>query len=318
MAEAGYHVDVIEKRNHIGGISFDYLNEIGLRIHKYGPHLFHTSNPIVFSFISRFTEYIEYKHKVKALLNDGRFVTVPVNSETLKILGKDNIVETLIRPYSEKMWAKSLEELDMQMILKRFPIRQDLNEFYFPDDEFQILPQNGYVSMFENMLDHKNISLHLNTSFDKSFQNDEFVFNSMSIDEFFDFDEGELSYRSLKFHNVENIKLHPLHNSLPSPTVNFTDNSPFTRVTEWSQFPNSSRNTITVLTYEEPCDFKITGERLYPVKDSKFLYDKYKSRINPKRMKFVGRLGKFSYIDMDDAIELAMTDVRQFLNDFAG
>ena len=164
LAAANYSVFIIDKRNHIGGNAFDFQNEHGIRVHKYGPHIFHTNAVDVFNWLSKFTEWIPYKHKVKAQLKDGRYVTLPVNKETSAIVGKENVISTFIRPYSEKMWGMKLEELDPN-ILNRVPIRDDLNEFYFPNDEFQVMPKDGYIEIFKNILDHQNIKVTLNSSF---------------------------------------------------------------------------------------------------------------------------------------------------------
>jgi len=163
LAEDGHEITVIDKRDHIGGNAFDYTNELGIRIHKYGPHLFHTNNKDVFEWLSRFTEWAPYFHKVKALLKNGQYVTLPINKETKQIVGEENVIETFIRPYSEKMWGMKLEEIDKQ-ILNRVPIRDDNNELYFPDDEFQFMPKDGFEKLFYNILEHKN-NFHYNLKY---------------------------------------------------------------------------------------------------------------------------------------------------------
>lgn len=314
LAEAGIHVQIIEKRNHIAGNAFDYENELGIRIHKYGPHLFHTNNKKVFDWLSRFTEWIPYKHKVKAILDDGRYVTLPVNRETKNIVGENNIIDTFIRPYSEKMWGMKLEEIDSQ-ILNRVPIRDDDNEYYFPNDEFQAMPMNGYTKLFHNLFNHPNIEVILNTEFNKNMECDfEHVFNSMPIDEYYDYCYGELPYRSIRFTNI-NL---PMPNLLPVAQVNFTHTGPQTRVTEWKKIPNHGiTNTWTSLTYEEPCDYTENNmERFYPVKDIKGdnrkLYKKYTEIYNPKTS-FIGRLGLYLYLDMHQCINAALSTSENFL-----
>jgi UDP-galactopyranose mutase len=267
LAENGVQVIVLDKREHIGGNAFDYKNEHGIRVHKYGPHLFHTNNKTVFEWLSKFTDWIPYKHKVKALLNDGTYVTLPVNKITKQIVGEENIVDTFIRPYSEKMWGMKLIDLDPQ-ILNRVPIRDDENEFYFPNDEYQYMPKDGYAKLFENILNHKNIEKKLNTEFKKEMEMDyDHIFNSMPIDEYYDFQFGELPYRSIKFTNIHI----PAPKLLPVAQVNFTHNGPHTRVVEWKNIPNHGENhQMTTLNYEEPCDYKDNNmERYYPVKDLK-------------------------------------------------
>ena len=128
-----------------------------------------------------------YFHKVKAILKDGRYVTLPVNKETKEIVGEENVIDTFIRPYTKKMWDKDIEELDPS-ILQRVPIRDDMNELYFPNDEFQMMPKHGYTSIFENIFDHNNINVEVDFEYDKLMnENYDFVFNSMPIDQYFDY-----------------------------------------------------------------------------------------------------------------------------------
>jgi len=315
LAEAGFEVVIIDKREHIGGNAFDYLNEHGIRVHKYGPHLFHTNNEKVFNWLNKFTEWIEYKHKVKAMLKDGSLVTLPINNQTTEIVGEDKLVDTFIRPYSEKMWGMKLEELDPN-IINRVPRRFDNNEFYFPGDKYQFMPKQGYTSLFENILSHSNIEIVLNKSFDQEFASEfDFVFNSMPIDEFFNYSLGYLPYRSIKF---ENVNL-PAPHIFPVSTVNFTHKGPFTRIVEWKNIPNQEVHDqdFTTLTYEQPCDYRENNmERYYPVKDLKGenrkLYDEYKKLI-PKNMEFIGRLGLYSYLDMHQCINSALITARKFI-----
>ena len=315
LAEIGHVVHIIDKRNHIGGNAFDFVNELGIRIHKYGPHLFHTNNRKVFEWLSKYTKWVPYKHKVKALLKDGTYVTLPVNNNTIKIVGRENIIETFVRPYSEKMWGMKLEEIDPQ-ILNRVPVREDENEFYFPNDEFQYMPVDGYTKLFENILNHPNISIQLNEPYIKGIENNYLhCFNSMPIDEYYDYCFGELPYRSIKF---ESINL-PMPKALPTTVVNFTHSGPNTRVTEWKHIPNHGENELaTTITLEVPCDYKENNfERYYPVKDAsgqnRELYLKYAS-IKNEKMTFIGRLGLYSYLDMDQCISNALNTVLKYEN----
>jgi UDP-galactopyranose mutase len=314
LAEAGLHITIIDKRNHIGGNAYDFKNEMGIRVHKYGPHLFHTNNKKVFDWLSRFTEWVEYKHKVKAMLDNGQLVTLPINNETREIVGEEKLVETFIRPYSEKMWGMKLEDLDPQ-IINRIPSRKDDNELYFPDDEYQVMPKYGYTKLFENILEHDNISVMLNTEFYKEREVEyDFIFNSMPIDEYFDFCYGELPYRSIKFTNI-NL---PLPRIFPVSVVNFTHKGPNTRVVEWKNIAEHGTNDrITTLTYEEPCDYKENNmERFYPVKDisnkNRELYNRYLKLVNPN-MKFIGRLGLYAYLDMHQCVNNALNSATEYL-----
>lgn len=316
MAEAGHDIHIIESRDHIAGNAYDY-NVNGVLIHKYGPHLFHTKNSKVFKYLSKFTEWVPYKHKVKALLKDGTYVTLPVNKETSEIVGIENIVNTFFRPYSKKMWGVDIEDLDPS-IINRVPIRDDDNEYYFPNDKYQALPKKGYTAMVEKMLRHKNIKINLNCNFNKSMEEHfNLVFNSMPIDEYYEFCHGHLPYRSIKFHNQ--IVWMPY--ALPCGTINFTHNDSFTRVTEWKRLPNSKVNpgtgeASTVLTYEEPCDYRNNNmQRYYPVKDlageNQKLYKMYKDIKNDKVV-FIGRCGMYQYLDMDQVVNQTLRLVKDY------
>lgn len=313
LADSGRRVVVIDKRSHVAGNAYDFINHHGIRIHKYGPHLFHTSNQKVVDWVSYFCEWIPYQHKVKALLRDGRYVTIPVNLETKKIIGEQNIIETIYRPYSKKMWGVDIEKLDPD-IINRVPIRDDLNELYFPNDTFQALPKHGYTDLVERILDHPLISLNLNTSFQKEYESEYLhVFNSMPIDEYFEYLHGRLPYRSIKFHTLDI----PAPQLLPVATVNFTHKEPYTRVTEWKHLPNHGECLgFTTLTIEEPCAYEDNNhERYYPVKDlngnNLRLYKTYKD-MTPNNVTFIGRCGLYAYLDMHQAISTASAIFDQF------
>ena len=314
LAEAGHRVTVIDQRNHIGGNAYDYDLE-GIRIHKYGPHLFHTNNKEVVDWLSKFTEWVDYKHKVKAQLDDGTYVTLPVNRETKEIVGEENILDTFFRPYTLKMWGKTLDELDPS-IINRIPTRDDDNELYFPNDEYQMMPKDGYTKLFERIFKHKYIKVFTGTKFSTSMEKKyDHIFNSMPIDEYFKYKHGELPYRSIKFHH----KTVPMARVLPTATVNFTHDGPYTRVTEWKNIPNHGKDPKqTIITYEEPCDYKDNNkERYYPVKDvdgvNRETYKKYKEMVDTDRMTFIGRCGMYVYVDMHQAISSALATAKRFL-----
>lgn len=308
-------VTVIDKRDHLAGNAYDYVADSGIRIHKYGPHLFHTNSTKVYKWLSQFTEWVPYKHKVKAMLHDGSLVTLPPNKATAERIGADQIVDVLFRPYTRKMWGMEIEDLDPS-ILQRVPIRSDDNQYYFPKDRYQFLPLNGYTAMVENIVDHPNIEIHLSSPFDKKMErNYDHVFNSMPIDEYYDYRFGELPYRSIRFH----------HSVLPIPklfdvtTVNFTHDEKYTRVTEWKNLPNTESNKqLTHITFEEPCCYTANNfERYYPVKDisgkNSTTYQMYKKVKNSKTT-FIGRCGRYVYIDMHQAISMGMQEGQRYIN----
>ena len=176
------------------------------------------------------------------------------------------------------------------------------------------MPKDGYTKVFEKILDHQNIVVKLNTPFHKDMESDyQHVFNSMPIDVYYDYRFGELPYRSLKFHNV-NL---PMVRALPASVVNFTNNSPYTRIAEWKNFPeHGSNDKWTTLTYEEPCDYIDNDyQRYYPVKDidgiNQTIYKTYKEIENTK-VTFIGRCGMYVYIDMHQAVMSSLAIVKRF------
>lgn len=315
LAEKGFKVDVIDRRSHIAGNAYDFTGPYGIRQHMYGPHLFHTSNARVVSFLSRFTQWLPYEHRVKAMLKNGQLVTLPANQETLAIVGAENVLDVFYRPYTRKMWGVELDELDPS-IIQRVPVRNDMNELYFPNDTFQALPASGYTRLVENILDHSSIQVTLDCSHEKSMNADySYIFNSMSLDEYFDFELGILPYRSIKF---ETHAL-PVPRVFPVATVNFTHDDKYTRVTEWKNLPgHGDHPSHTLLTFEIPCDFTENDfERYYPVKDierkNRAIYDNYRGMV-PGNMTFIGRCGLYAYLDMHQAINSALVSVDEFLS----
>lgn len=316
LADSDYTVTVIDRRDHIAGNCYDYTDKYGIRIHKYGPHIFHTNNKEVVDWLFRFGEWVEYYHKIKAQLSDGRYVTFPVNQETQEIVGKENVADIFFRPYTKKMWDKEIEELDPS-ILQRLPVRNDMGELYFANDKYQYLPKDGYTQVVKNILTHKNITVKTNTEYNKDMNIEyDYVFNSMPIDQYFDYCFGELPYRSMKFHTVTL----PMAKALPTPVINFTHSGPYTRMSEWKSFPEHGSNDLyTTLTYEEPCDYKDNNyERYYPVKDldnkNREIYKQYE-QITPDNMQFIGRCGLYVYLDMHMAISSSLAIVKKFIKE---
>jgi UDP-galactopyranose mutase len=302
LAEAGYHVDVIDKRPHIGGNAYDEVDANGIRVHCYGPHLFHTKNPGIADWLRRFGAFVPYVHRVRALLPSGITAPLPVNLDTVNLvfgtayrnaeemnahlarvavpaahpknaaeylyarIGRD-LTDLLFRPYTRKMWQFELEEMDAAVV-KRVPIRFDQADGYFGAGEVQMLPLHGYTPLFAEIFKHPNIQVSTNIGFGHAMLADyAFCFNAMPIDEYFDYRLGDLPYRSIRFHRRD----------LPAQSAakqgwsvtNFTDNGTYTRETRWDVLPHhvvqqTGRFTATL---EEPCDYRENAmERYYPVR----------------------------------------------------
>jgi UDP-galactopyranose mutase len=352
LAEAGYAVHVIDRRDHIGGNAADMIDANGVRLHRYGPHVFHTNATPVFEWLQRFGTWTRYLHRVRAILPDGSLVPLPVNRDTVNgVFGEalasetevaaflrgvavpiadpanaaehlrahlgDKLTDLLFRPYTRKMWGLELEEIDADVV-RRLPVRLDANDLYFPTDRHQALPADGYTALFGEILGHSNISVDLAVDYAADMeQSYDFSFNSMAIDEFFGCRLGELPYRSLRFHHRTVTRW----DDLPYSVRNYTDAGPFTREAWWHCLPghlhrDTGRRTVTI---EEPCDYRENGnERYYPVKTadgrSQALYQAYRALAeNLPNMRFIGRCGTYQYLDMDQVIGQSLAGARRWL-----
>lgn len=315
LAIVGHRVDIIDERSHIAGNAYDFKNEHGILVHKYGTHIFHTNNEVVFNWMSQFTEWIDYEHKVKAMMSDGTLVTFPPTQDLVDRLGLENVIDIFYKPYTKKMWDSDISKIDTSVI-NRVAIRKNNSDLYFPNDAYQCMPSEGYTKMFEKILDHENITVKLSTMFNRSMESEyDHIFNSMPIDVYYQFRYGELPYRSIKFTSV-NLPVPKLFNH---PVINFTHNGPHTRITEWKNLPNHGVNdSMTTLTYETPCDYKDNGnERYYPVKDStgvnRAIYKKY-ANIKNDKVTFIGRCGMYVYIDMHQAIASSLSSAHKYIS----
>jgi len=357
LAEHGHAVRVIDRRSHLAGNAYDEVGADGVRVHRYGPHLFHTNNENVVHWLARFGPLDRYEHKVEAQLANDRCVPLPINRRTINEVfdvsladatevraflarqaepraeirnAADHLVAHLgsvltdlfFRPYTRKMWALDLEDLDAAVV-KRIPLRDDDEDRYFPNDKFQLLPRAGYTRIFEAIFDHPAITVELEQAFDRAMLPEyAHCFNSMPIDEFFGFDEGALPYRSIRFHHATA----PCEYARGSASVvNFTDAGPRTRETDWSRLPGHHvRDTgFKTVTQEEPCDYKDNSlERYYPVKTSDGRYDavyrRYKARAALLgEVTFIGRCGTYQYLDMHQVINQSLAGVHAWLRERA-
>lgn len=328
-------VEILEKRSHYGGNAWDYFDSAsGTRIHQYGPHLFHTDNQQAFDFLSRFTGWVRYEHQVRALVGE-QFVPFPPNQETLSHLGigagmsmdvgqiddiRKRLVEIFIRPYTVKMWGRAMEDVDPKVI-NRVASETRLYTYdtnYFNDLQ-QCLPENGYTALFSSMLNHERIKLIVGADATKWGGESDHIFWTASIDEFpsvYTVGFDKLPYRSIFFHEIRV----PVPSVLPTATVNFTDDGPYTRMTEWSKLPGHRQRFRgkSVITLEEPCDPRDNhDEKYYPVVDdaSRELYKRYVEKLaeHHPSVTFCGRLGGFVYINMDQAVSHALGVVRKHL-----
>ena len=348
LAEAGHQVHVIDIRPDIGGHCFDYVHETGVRVHRYGLHLFHTSNMKVVAWLSRFTDWLPYEHRVVAKLPDGRHLPIPINRDTvnglfgLRLSTADEVTAHLksvsrprdpilsaedylysvigpeltnlfVRPYTKTMYGRDLADIGAAVV-RRLQIRTDQEDRYFPGDSFQAMPKDGYTALFKRIFEHHNITLELGRQFDRAMLGTyHHCFNSMPVDEFFQFCLGELPYRSTRFHVIaEPAGAAPSHVS-----ADFTDAGPFVRETWWHNLPGHHvRQGETVArTVEEPCDYRDNRfERHFPVKspDGRFeaIYKQYKEKAREvNNLTFIGRCGTYQYLDMHQVVNQSLAGV---------
>ena len=324
-----------DKRSHIGGNAYDHYNEAGILVHKYGPHIFHTNSREVFEYLSRFTEWRSYQHRVRACV-DGQIVPIPINLDTINTLyglsltsfevdefykkvaeprerirtSEDVVVsqvgrelyEKFFRNYTRKQWGLDPSELDSS-VTSRIPTRTNRDDRYFTDT-YQAMPLHGYTRMFENMLEHPNIKVLLNCDYrevEKDIPFREMIYTG-PIDAFFDYRYGKLPYRSLEFkHETHNVEVYQ-----SAPVINYPNEHLYTRVTEF-KYLTGQEHSKTSIVYEFP---QSEGDPYYPVprKENAGIYANYKALADEKpSVHFVGRLATYKYYNMDQIVAQALT-----------
>ena len=334
LADAGKKVLVIDKRDHIGGNAYDYVNEHGVRIHKYGPHIFHTNSDRVFEYLSRFTEWRPYEHRVLASVQ-GKLVPFPVNQTTLEMLGLEHLrspaetgahpanaeeqclqrvgpelYELFFKGYTTKMWGREPRELDAS-VTARIPIRWDSRDDRYFTDKHQAMPKDGYAALFERMLDHPGIELRLGAlsptpecAAGIPFFAARNVIWTGPIDQFYGHRFGPLPYRSMRFaHVAGRWKQGEDH---AAAVINNPRATGETRTTDWKRLAGVVNHRPTTFTYEYPT---AEGEPYYPIPApaNQALYKRYEALADAEpNVTFLGRLGRYQYINMDQAVGQAL------------
>ncbi|HVG21941.1 MAG TPA: UDP-galactopyranose mutase [Blastocatellia bacterium] len=332
---AGKKVLIIDKRPHIAGNAYDHYNDQGVLVHKYGPHIFHTNSREVFDYLSQFTEWRRYEHRVLASV-DGQLVPIPINLDTVNRLyglkltsfqveeffktvaepkdvirtSEDVIVskvgrelyEKFFRNYTRKQWDLDPSELDAS-VTARVPTRTNRDDRYFTDS-YQAMPLHGYTRMFENMLDHKNIKIMLKVDYRevaKYIPYKQIIYTG-PVDEYFDYRYGRLPYRSLEFkHETHNQAVYQ-----PAPVVNYPNEHPYTRITEF-KYLTGQEHSKTSIVYEFP---RAEGDPYYPIPraENAELYKKYQAlAASTAGVHFVGRLATYKYYNMDQVVAQALS-----------
>ena len=342
-SQHGARVLLIDRRNHIGGNAYDEPNEAGILYHKYGPHIFHTNSDQVVEYLSQFTEWRPYEHRVRAVVRD-KLVPIPINRTTLNELfglnlqtdeeaadylasraepvedirtSEDVVInavgrelyELFFRGYTRKQWGLDPSELDKQ-VTSRIPTRTNTDDRYF-GDKFQAMPLHGYSAMFEKMVDHPLIEVRTGVDFAELKDEwteiaDHLVFTG-PIDEYFDFRFGKLPYRSLKFDHqtLEQEQFQDV------AVVNYPDEQvPYTRISEYKHLTGQEA-PVTTITYEYP---SAEGDPYYPIPrpENQQLFKKYEALADETgNVTFVGRLATYRYYNMDQIVGQALATFRR-------
>jgi UDP-galactopyranose mutase len=330
----GQRVLICDKRPHIGGNAYDRHDDAGILIHPYGPHIFHTNSADIFDYLSQFTEWRPYQHRVLASV-DGQQLPMPINLDTVNRLyglnltsfemqgWLDSMAEKLdrietsedaviakvgrdlynkfFRGYTRKQWGLDPSELDAS-VTARVPTRTNRDDRYFAD-KFQAMPRHGYTRMFEKMLAHPNIKIMLNTDYRDIVDMVPWrhMIYSGPVDAFFDYKYGKLPYRSLRFEHVNLSKAQ----FQPVGTVNYPNDYGYTRISEFKHITGQEHATTSVV-YEYPC---AEGDPYYPVPrpENAELYRKYETLAEQTpNVTFVGRLATYRYYNMDQVVGQAL------------
>lgn len=323
-----------DKRPHIGGNAYDHYDDAGILVHKYGPHIFHTASSRIFSYLSQFTEWRPYEHRVLAHVR-GKLLPFPINIDSINALyglsltveeaeqffreraepishcrtSEDAVVSKVGRElyqlffenYTRKQWGLSPAQLDAS-VAARVPARLNHDDRYFTD-EYQFMPLRGYTRMFERMLDHKNIRIVLNTDYRdiaRELRCADVIYTG-PIDAYFDHRYGVLPYRSLRFQ----FETHAREVFQPGAVINYPNEHAYTRITEF-KYLTGQKHSHTSVVYEFPTD---EGDPYYPVPraENAALYARYKALADATPgVHFVGRLATYRYYNMDQVVGQAL------------
>jgi UDP-galactopyranose mutase len=340
-SQCGQRVLVIDRRNHIAGNAHDYYDEHGVLVHKYGPHIFHTNSQKVVDYLSEFTDWRPYEHRVLARV-DGKLLPIPINRTTLNELygltlrneqevagflaeraepvdyirtsedvvvakvGRD-LYEKFFRGYTRKQWQRDPSQLHSS-VCARIPVRTNDDDRYFTDS-FQNMPAHGYTAMFERMLDHPQIDVQLETDHDDvkdEVEHDHLVYTG-PIDAFFDYRFGTLPYRSLEF-ELKNGPTPGGGYMLAATQVNEpSEDVPYTRTTEFRRMTGQELHPSSTVAVEYP---RSEGDPYYPIPrdDTRALYKRYESLATELGdVTFVGRLARYQYLNMDQVVGQALS-----------
>jgi len=335
LASAGKQVLVMDRRDHVGGNCYDEYDEHGVLVHRYAGHIFHTNLKHVVAYLSRFTDWRPYEHRVRAFV-DGKLVPFPINQDTINMLygldldeegakrflesvreprepirtSEDVVVnavgwalyEKFYRNYNRKHWGLDPSQLSAS-VAARIPVRTNRDGRYF-EDEFQAMPLHGFTKLFERMLDHSNIDVQLNMDFEKikSRVHAERIVYTGPIDEYFGCCYGKLPYRSLR---IEHEHLPNMEYFLPVGTVNYPNDYDFNRIAEFKHMTGQCHSGTTIVRDYPTAE----GDPYYPIPrpGNEELYQEYKALADKEaNVTFIGRLAQYRYLNMDEVVGTAL------------
>ncbi len=350
-SQLGQRVLVIDRRDHIAGNAYDYVDEHGVLVHKYGPHIFHTTSGKVVEYLSDFTDWRPYEHRVLARV-DGKLVPMPINRTTINELyglglttdeeveaflaeraepldyirnSEDVVVakvgrelyEKFFRGYTRKQWQRDPSELHAS-VCARIPIRTNEDDRYFTDP-FQKMPADGYTKMFERLLGDPNIEVRVQTPFKDVKDHVEYshLVYTGPVDAFFDYRFGALPYRSLEF-ELRNEPTPDGGYFQPTASVNEPlEDVPYTRITEFRHMTGQERHGSSTMAVEYP---RAEGDPYYPIPndETRALYKRYAALADElPDVTFVGRLARYQYLNMDQVVGQALSTYEKLAASFA-
>ena len=339
LALKGHEITIFESRNHIAGNCHTKRDpDFGIMIHTYGPHIFHTDNEVVWNYVNKFSEFVPYINRVKAIYKN-QIYSLPINLHTinqffqktfnpkeaelflnsiaekdiqtpqsfeeqaLAFIGKD-LYDAFFKEYTLKQWGKHPNQLPAS-ILKRLPVRFNYDDNYF-NHRFQGIPKEGYTSLVEMILNQPNIKVNLNCLFEKNQQNNfDHVFYTGPIDGWFNYSQGRLGYRTLDFERE-------IYDGdfQGCAVMNYCEKEiPYTRITEHKHFSPWEKNSKTIVFKEYSRHCEKDDIPFYPIRllDEKEILHRYiELAKNEKKVSFLGRLGTYRYLDMDVTIAEAL------------
>ena len=349
-SELGHRVLVIDRRDHIAGNAFDYIDDNGVQVHKYGPHIFHTNSTKVVDYLSRFTEWRPYEHRVLASV-DGKWLPMPINRDTVNRLygldlkteedveafyaerreeremlltSEDSVVakvgwdlyEKFFRGYTRKQWELDPKDLHAS-VTARIPIRTNTDDRYFTDT-WQRMPADGYTAMFERILDHPDIDIRTGTDYEEARDDTEFghLVWTGPIDEYFGHRFGPLPYRSLHF-DLETVETPGGGFHFPVGSINEpSEEIPYTRRTEFRHLSGQEGLERSTIAVEYP---RSEGDPYYPIprEQNRALFKRYRALADEiaDEVTFCGRLGNYQYLNMDQVTAQALTTFERMVTD---